>query len=155
MAASANTPSLARMVRDTGRAVLQRADDVIVRDVGPMALQLIKARTGRGVSSRGTRFPGYAPPTAKIKGRVQPVTLFETGAMLGALVFDGAKKRIGFNDRRQERKARFHEFGTRNMPPRPFVRLSLRESRQLFQRFGVGMRAVTSQNQALRLEIGV
>lgn len=47
--------------------------------------RFIRARTRRGVDRFGNTFAPYAPSTARKKGRFSPVTLEETGQMLGSL----------------------------------------------------------------------
>ena len=50
-----------------------------------MARRMIRSRTRRGIDRHGNRFASYAPSTAQKKGRFSPVTLEETGRMLGSL----------------------------------------------------------------------
>lgn len=112
------------------------------------ALRHLRSRTIRGIGINDRKFEPYRPSVAKRKGRSAPVSLQEKNNMLGSLyVRPGSKGRreIIFRDRSQERIGRFHQFGTRNrngskrMAARRWFGVTLRYSRESFQKFARAM----------------
>lgn len=97
--------------------------------IGARAVVLVLERTEAGLNPYGLPFRRYATATARDRSRrgrsVATVNLMDTGRMLGALtsavVQDSA--RLTFVGAEQERKAAFHDRGTRNMPAREFLRI--------------------------------
>lgn len=95
--------------------------------VGARAVALILERTEAGLNPYGLPFTRYAVTTARDRSRrgrtVGIVNLMDTGRMLGALtstVVQGSA-RLAFVGSEQERKAGFHQTGTRTMPARTFL----------------------------------
>jgi len=77
---------LGDMVREDTRRTLDAVQSSGVMEQGArMARRFIRARTQKGIDRFGNRFARYAPSTAQRKGRFSPVTLRETGQMLGSL----------------------------------------------------------------------
>lgn len=109
------------------------------------ALHHIRDRTLRGVGVNDRRFEPYRPSVAKRKGRSQPVTLRQSFDMMNSLYVrpgSAGTREIVFRDRgRNERIGRYHQTGTRNrdgskrMAQRRWFGLTLRYSRQAFQKF--------------------
>lgn len=78
--------TLREQIEEDTRRVLQSIGSTTAAErAARMARDKIRARTARGVSRRGRRFPPYAPSTADQKGRFSPVTLRDTGKMMGSL----------------------------------------------------------------------
>lgn len=77
---------LADMVQEDTRRVLDAVQSSGVMERGArMARRFIRSRTRRGIDRFGNEFAPYAPSTARQKGRFSPVSLRETGQMLGSL----------------------------------------------------------------------
>lgn len=78
--------ALRDMVEEDTRRALDAASSSGAMERGArMARRFIRSRTRRGIDRFGRRFAPYAPSTARQKGRFSPVTLRDTGEMLGAL----------------------------------------------------------------------
>jgi hypothetical protein len=158
MAASAGTPSLARMVRETGGVMLDRSRTVL-RELAVEELEETKRRTQRGLDVNYQRFAGYAPSTARVKGREHPATLFESGAMQNDLFVESTRRgtaRIRFRSREQERKGLWHHLGTRKMRARKWLGVGLRRSRRIKEKFDTRMHLTArfDRRTVTRLEFG-
>lgn len=78
--------TLADMVSEDARRALDAAKTSgALGQAAHMARRFIRSRTRSGVDRFGQRFAPYAESTARQKGRFSPVTLTETGRMLGSL----------------------------------------------------------------------
>lgn len=77
---------LADMVEEDTRRALDAAQSGGAMERGArMARRFIRSRTRRGIDRFGNQFAPYAPSTARQKGRFSPVSLEESGQMLGSL----------------------------------------------------------------------
>lgn len=70
---------------DVQRSLDAASSSGVMEQGARMARRFIRSRTRRGVDRRGQQFASYAPSTAQKKGRFSPVTLEESGQMLGSL----------------------------------------------------------------------
>jgi len=70
---------------DTRRALEGVQSSGAMEEAARMSRRFIRSRTRRGVDRFGNTFEPYAPSTARQKGRFSPVSLEESGQMLGAL----------------------------------------------------------------------
>ena len=88
----------------------------------------IRTRTQSGRSVTGAPFKKYSPNTRKT-GRVN---LLETGSMQKNMRVNVSKRRIliSLPNSRDSRIARFHQFGTRRMPARPWLGLAAKQIRE-------------------------
>lgn len=145
-------PILVDAIRETRRQARRKVARArrVKEDAGSEVIRFVRRNAARGVGQGGRRFAPYAPSTAERKGRRRPVTLRETGQMLGSLktrrqppkqggLLTGVDVRFGGaggGSRRNERIARFHLEGTRKMPARP-LGLTRSQKSRLQRKFGV------------------
>lgn len=147
------------MLQEQERAVLE----ALPREVDSAAdavLVHMKRRTGRGVGVNERQFQPYSAQYAidEKGGRRQPVTLIRRGDMMNALQVrpEGRLKRVvRFTDRRQERKGRAHQFGTRRLPQRRWFGVTVRFARRLFTTFQANITAKLPKDRRRRFKIEI
>lgn len=153
---------LADMVRDDrGRFMASLASVQPEKRAAETARLLMLRRTARGEGVRG-KFRPYAPSTARRKGRSQPVTLRQSGSMLGGMrVVLGARtatRRVAsvtLGSARDRRIARYHIEGTRRMPSRNFFGLTPRERAAVDRQYGMDVQRAVPKDRRRRIEIRV
>ena len=119
------------------RAVNTDIDNSILESVGEQAINLILARTKKGLDASGKGFKKYSPSYTEYReraGYLAQVDLARTGHMLNSLVPEVTGENevtISFNDNFAALKGAVHNYGSesRNIPQREF--LDIRQDREI------------------------
>lgn len=151
---------------DAVEAMLNETEFRIMQEVAEQMNQIpaeiirrVKQRTTSGVDVNGAPFVPYSEGYGeRVKGRRTPVTLVETGTMLGALgIVDETELRVelGFRSNTMRRRASFHQYGRGPNPRRQFLWLDTTEIHEFEEEFRAGiLNAVPSGRRIeMRLQI--
>lgn len=162
------TPAEIAPFIETGAAELAASLERLrpLERAGELTLEMIRARTSRGIDRRGAAFRPYAPSTRRRKARrgqqTAPPNLRDTGQMIADLTVTVSggwirtrRAAIRPATARSDRILRFHIAGTRKMPARDPLGLTAREAAVLGLQLEANLRQVVPRARLFRTKLEI